>query len=69
MKLLNQQGQPLKAGDIVQTFRGEAYRFDFGREPHKAGSTGRVYVTPLEGGSQREFFPSVIGAAWVNEGA
>ena len=68
MKLMNNKGRELVAGDIVKSFRGELYRFDFAREPHKAGSTGRVYVTPCEGGRQREFFPSVIGAAWI-EGA
>ena len=35
------------------------------QEPHKPSSTGRVYITPLVGGTWREFFPSVIGAKWI----
>jgi hypothetical protein len=58
-------GQPVNAGDVVTTRDGSEYRLDFYREPHKPSSTGRVYITPLAGGCQREFFPSVIGAEWI----
>ena len=35
-------------------------------EPHKPGSTGRVYVRPLgEDRGGAEYFPSVIGAEWI----
>lgn len=58
-------GDPVMAGDLVSSQDGELFRLDFYREPHKPSSTGRVYVTPTAGGCQREFFPSVVGAKWI----
>jgi len=66
MKLIYENtGEPVKAGDLVSAQDGELFRLDFYREPHKPSSTGRVYVTRLDGGRQRELFPSVIGAKWI----
>lgn len=50
---------PVKPGDTVFDFRGEAFVLMGGRPPQHAASTGRVW---LEGGG--EYFPSVFGLAW-----
>ena len=67
MRLIYEKtGEEVKAGDLVSSQDGELFRLDFYREPHKPSSTGRVYVTRLvEQGSQLEFFPSVVGAKWI----
>lgn len=66
MKLIYEKtGEQVQAGDLVSLQDGELYRLDFYREPHKPSSTGRVYITPEGGGGQRELFPSVIGAKWI----
>lgn len=66
MRLIYEKtGEEVKAGDLVSSQDGELFRLDFYREPHKPSSTGRVYVTRLEAGCQLEFFPSVIGAKWI----
>ena len=67
MRLINTTTrQPVKTGDIVQDFRGERWVLEGGRESHKPSSTGFVWLRSLDGrGLSREFYPSVIGAAWV----
>ena len=35
------------------------------QKPHNPASTGRVYVKPLDGGSEGSYYPSVIGAEWI----
>lgn len=66
-------GAPIAIGDVVKTFRGEKVRVTGFKAPTHSGSTGRVYVQPLElkegfiglPGFNREYFPSVIGAKIV----
>lgn len=67
MRLIYEKtGEEVKAGDLVSSQDGELFRLDFYREPHKPSSTGRVYVTRMvEQGGQLEFFPSVVGAKWI----
>ena len=67
MRLIYEKtGEEVRAGDLVSSQDGELFRLDFYREPHKPSSTGRVYVTRMvEQGGQLEFFPSVVGAKWV----
>lgn len=58
--------QPVKTGDVAHTFDGEAVVVTGWREPHHAGSTGRVYVKFMnDSGWVTEFYPSVINAKWV----
>lgn len=45
--------------------RTDLYVIRGGRPPHKASSTGYVYVTPDEGGTEVSFYPSVFGFMWV----
>lgn len=62
--LLTIDGKEVKIGDKAVTFRGENVIVTGMREPHKPSSTGRVYVQH-ENGDEREYFPTVIGAKWV----
>ena len=67
MQLINTATrEPLQLGDIVETFRGERAILLGMAEPHKPSSTGRVYIQLDDSRASREFFPSVIGAEWVN---
>jgi hypothetical protein len=67
MKLVYENtGCEVKTGDVAHTFRGEAVYIEGWREPQHSGSTGRVYVKFFgDAGWSQEFFPSVIGAVWV----
>ena len=67
MKLVYENtGCEVKCGDVARTFRGEAVYIDGWREPAHPGSTGRVYVKFFgDNGWSQEFYPSVIGAVWV----
>jgi len=66
MKLLI-HGVPAVEGMEVITGNGEKGILTSWSEPHKAGSTGRVYVK-IEGKSRSsEYFPSVVGGKWENE--
>jgi hypothetical protein len=58
-------GEPVRLGDHVETFRGERAILLGMSEPHKPSSTGRVYIQLEESKASREFFPSVIGADWI----
>ena len=69
MKLIyTNTGAPAKLGDIVETFRGERAVLLGIQEPHKPASTGRVYIQLADSRASREFFPSVIGAEWIERG-
>lgn len=57
-------GKDVKVGDLVQTFRGDEVVVEHIAKPHSPASTGRVYVSRHDG-SEAEFFPSVIGAKWI----
>lgn len=61
-------GAPVSLGDQVQTFRGERATLLMITEPHKPASTGRVYIQFEDSKASREFFPSVIGAEWIERG-
>ena len=50
----------VKVGDVRESFRGEKQMVRDGTPPHKAGSTGRIYMTP-----GREYYPGVYGCKWV----
>lgn len=61
-------GKEAKHGDQVQTFRGEPCTLAMFTEPHKPSSTGRVYVRFPDSEGVASFFPSVIGAEWIERG-
>lgn len=65
MQLIDQTGKAAVIGEIYADFRGEPYQLLGIREPRHIASTGRVWVRATQGGSSREFFPSVIGMKWV----
>lgn len=54
----------LAVGDVVYTFRGEAGVITGMRPPHHVASSGHVSVR-LDGfETEREYYPSVIGAEY-----
>ena len=67
-------GNEVKVGDEVHTFRGEPVKVTFFREPHKPGSTGKVSVAKSTGFDHtgkklwthtREYGVGVINAEWI----
>jgi len=64
-------GVPVEAGDVVVCRDDETWVVadPIGREPHKPGSTGRVYVEEPHKNDTwtREFFPSVFDMQWTDE--
>jgi len=57
--------KPACIGQKVKSFRGEYAILEGGRAPHKEGSTGKVWVKEAGSSSQREYYPSVYGLAWI----
>lgn len=57
-------GKPVSVGDVVQTSREELVMVEYFSKPHKPSSEGKVIVM-FQGGQRREFYVSVIGAAWI----
>ena len=69
-KLIDTQtGLDVTINDVYLMDEGIEYRvMDHSAAPHKPGSTGRIYVQPVDrcNGSERSFFPSVMGLEWVH---
>ena len=63
--VLVESGRVIEVGDRLPDFRGDMVTVQGMTPPRHSGSTGRVYVLPDGSTMRREFFPSVIGAAWV----
>ena len=63
----SQTKQPIKIGDKVHTFRGEECTVKGIRKPFHPGSTGRVFVSFHPDEFDREYFPSVINAQWIED--
>lgn len=58
--------EPVQSGDVVHV-RNQAYYVENIVEPHKPSSTGRVWCRSMcEGKYFNEWFPSVIGAEWID---
>lgn len=67
-KLIDEKtGKDVTVGDEVKTFRGETCVVADLCPPHKPASTGRVYVDFPGVTAQQGFFPSVIGAKFVEQ--
>ncbi len=65
MKLVNKwSGKEFEVGQTVHSFRGEVYTLDSWTEPHKEGSTGRIYVRQMGINTPQTFYPGVIDAEW-----
>ena len=65
MRLVDAEGKDLVVGNTYHTFRHETVVLKSIELPHHAGSTGRVYVQEEGATYTSSFFPSVIGAYWV----
>lgn len=63
-KLTDAAGRELIAGQTVTTFRGEQGKLISWTEPRDR-STGRVTVAMYPDGWHREYYPSVIGASFI----
>ena len=63
-------GESVQIGDLAQTGKGEVVVIQGIEKPRHSASTGRIYVTPkgvkYDGLNSRSYFPSVIGAEWIN---
>lgn len=58
--------KPVQSGDVVHV-RNVAYYIERIVEPHKPSSTGRVWCRSMDEGKYfNEWFPSVIGAKWID---
>jgi hypothetical protein len=65
----NDSLEPVEVGDIRTLRDNEKVKVTGIQFPHKPSSTGRVFVEPVgnEGiGCGMSYFPSVIGAKWIN---
>lgn len=58
-------GKEVIPGDKAKTFRGEKVEVVSIEKPRHAGSTGRVNVEFEKGEPTTSFYPSVIGAKWI----
>ena len=57
--------EPVQTGDVVHV-RNQAYYIENIVEPHKPGSTGRVWCRSMDEEKYfHEWFPSVIDAEWI----
>jgi hypothetical protein len=58
---------PVNTGDVVHLSDGSAHIVYRVVEPHKPSSTGRVQLQSMcERKYYNEFYPSVIGATWID---
>jgi hypothetical protein len=58
-------GKPVQCGDVVHVGNW-AHFVQAIIEPHKPGSTGRVWCISMDEKQLfKEWFPSVIGAVWI----
>lgn len=62
-KLVDQDGNEIKVGDIVTTFRGEQVTVTLIRG--NEGRNGRVYLRD-DNGREQECFPGVISSHFIN---
>lgn len=69
MKLVDiTNGKLIEPGNEVTTFRGEKARLISATPPHRMGSAGKVLVEFEKDNNYRmEYYPSVIGAVFVEE--
>jgi hypothetical protein len=57
--------EPVQTGDVVHV-HNQAYYIENIVEPHKPGSTGRVWCRSMDEEKYfHEWFPSVIDAEWI----
>ena len=58
--------KPVCVGQKARSFRGDIWTVRGGDAPHKPSSTGRVYVTAVKDGFNRQFFPTVFKMKWIS---
>lgn len=65
-RLVGPNGNVMKVGDKVMTFREELVTLTGMEPPRYEGTTGRVYLTD-DNGMENGYYPSVIVAKFVND--
>jgi hypothetical protein len=60
MALLNGSGQPVKAGDVLTTFRGEKWVLERWDLTPIVGKSGKAYVRSPDGKMTRSFYVTVF---------
>jgi len=66
MKLVSEKtGKEATKNMQVRTFRGELCKLTGWEEPHKASSTGRIYIREKGATADRAYFPGVCGLRFV----
>jgi hypothetical protein len=58
-------GREVRIGDTITLLDGETIIIRRIDKPHKPSSTGRVQVGFHDTDYEREFFPVVVGAEWI----
>jgi hypothetical protein len=61
MTLCDATGRPVKAGQLIRSFRTEVHTLRGGLAPQKEGSTGRVWT------DLGEYYPSVFDLHWIEQ--
>lgn len=64
-KLVDSQGNTVRIGDTLKTFRGEECILVDTLPPRHSGSTGKVQVSFRDGGIDRVYYASVCGLQYV----
>jgi len=65
MRLVDKDGKELVVGNTYFTFRNEEVVLVSFQKPHKPASSGKVFVRMPDRSWTQEFYPSVIGAEWI----
>ena len=63
-----ESGERVRKGDPAGG-EFENWTVNGGAPPRHEGSTGKVWISSGQGGSVREYYPSVIKAKWINQTA
>ena len=66
MLIYTKNNSPVYVGDIVLLNDDEEFEITSITEPHKPSSTGRVNGRLRGADHEISYFPSVIGAVWIN---
>jgi len=66
-KLVHKDTQlEVEKGETVIDFRGDSAIVTGWEEPRHSGSTGRVYVRPVDAEWTQGYYPSVFDLKWID---
>jgi hypothetical protein len=58
--------EPIKRGDVRETFRGERVKVIGFQPPHREGTTGKVDVVLIDDAATGTYYAGVIGAEYIH---